>query len=357
MILFLYGTDSVRSKRKLDEIVAKFKLDHDPGGMNLATVDASKAELGDVQQALFASPFLSTRRMVIVSNLLTLKKDEQQSIAELVEKLPVSTVAVFYERAEEAACKKSPLWKILTAGKYHWEFAPLAGAQLSAWYQKEAQSRGVSLAPMAVTALMAAVGPDLARAENEIAKLAAYVGAKPSLSPSPTGREISPPLPSGEGQPLNPPLPSGERVGGEGRKLITPEDIALLVSGEVQENMFGFLDAVAAKSPAHAARLLEEQIAAGTESMQLLAMIARTVRLLIQSKDLLDRHVPEPDAVRELGVHPFAARKSLQQARRFDMPTLLSLHARLLDADRKIKTGLSPSPRVMLDLLVAKTVA
>jgi len=345
MILFLYGTDSVRSKRKLDEIVAKFKLDHDPGGMNLATVDASKAELGDVQQALFASPFLSTRRMVIVSNLLTLKKDEQQPVVELVEKLPASTVAVFYERAEEAACKKSPLWKKLTEGKYHWEFAPLSGAQLSAWYQKEAQSRGVSLAPMAVSALMAAVGPDLARAENEIAKLAAYVGARPSLSPSPTGREIIPPL------------PSGERVGGEGLQLITPEIVSLLVTGEVQENMFGFLDAVAAKQPAQAAKLLEEQIAAGTESMQLLAMIARTVRLLIQSKDLLDRHVPEADAVRELGVHPFAARKSLQQARRFDMPTLLSLHARLLDADRKIKTGLSPSPRVMLDLLVAKTVA
>jgi DNA polymerase-3 subunit delta len=129
------------------------------------------------------------------------------------------------------------------------------------------------------------------------------------------------------------------------------------VTGETADNMFGFLDAVANKQPAAAARLLEQQIDSGSEPMQLLAMISRTVRLLLQSKDMLDRGMNEPEAAAQLGIHPFAAKKAVAQARKFDMIALRNLHTRLLDADRKIKTGLAPTPRVMLDLLVAKAVA
>ncbi len=331
MILFLYGTDTLRSKRKLDEIVVKFKGEHDPGGMNIAVLEARGAAIGDIQQALYAPPFLATRRMVILKGALEQKKDEQEPLINLLEQLPSSTVAVLYETADETACKKSPLWKKLTTGKFHWEFAPLVGAQLSAWLQKEAQQNSISLTPGAVAALIGTVGSDLARASNEIAKLAAYVGTPPSLN--------------------------GERAGGEGKKLVTPEDVAQLVTGEATNNIFGFLDAVAAKQPSQAARLLENQIAAGTEPMQLLAMMARTVRLLLQSKDMLLRGMNEPEAANQLGIHPFAAKKAVAQSRKFEMNALLNLHTRLLDADRKIKTGLSPTPRVMLDLLVAKAVA
>ena len=185
------------------------------------------------------------------------------------------------------------------------------------WINTEAIAMGVSFAPGALAALAEAVGGDSARAANETAKLAAYVGEK---------------------------------------KMIESADVTAMVVGETHEDMFGFLDAVALKQTQRAATMLEKQIDAGLEPMQMLAMLARTVRLLIQARDLLDRGVPQNEAVRELGVHPFAARKSLDQARNFNMSFLADLHTALLEADRKVKTGMTPTPRLVLDIFVAKAV-
>jgi DNA polymerase-3 subunit delta len=278
-------------------------------------LDAAKADIGDIQQALFAPAFLGNKRLVVMKGLLTMKRDEQKPFVGLVEKLPESTVAVFYETEEISKLEKSPLYPLLTAGKFHWEFAPLNASAMADWVSVELARDNVTIAPSALAAFVEAVGADTARAANEAAKLAAYAG---------------------------------------GKKKIEAADVAMHMTGEAHEDMFGFLDAVAGKQRQRAAAMLEQQIMAGAEPMQLLAMLARTVRLLIASRDLLDRGVPQNEAIRDLGVHPFAARKSLAQARGFEMSFLRGLHTALLDADRKIKTGLVNSPRLALDLFIAK---
>jgi DNA polymerase III subunit delta len=318
MIIFLYGTDAYRSRRKLNEIVKNFREREDKAGLNTAVFDAAKTDIGDIQQALFSPAFLGNKRLVVVNGLLAMKRDEQKPFIELVEKLPASTTAVFYETAENKTLEKSPLFEKLAAGKYSWEFSPMNAGQMVAWLLSEAAEKGVAFDPPAAAALVEAVGSDSSRAHNELLKLTAYVGE---------------------------------------RKIIAVADVADLVTNEPQDDIFGFLDAVANKQPKNAAMMLEQQVASGSEPMQLLAMLARTVRLLIMAKDLLERGVPQSEAVRELGIHPFAARKALTQARNFEMNSLKNLHAALLDADRKIKTGSVSSPRVALDMLVARAVS
>jgi len=317
MIIFLYGTDTYRSRRKLNEIVANFRGREDKTGMNTTTLEASKTDIGEIQQALFAPAFLGNKRLVVINGLLALKRDEQKPFVELIGKLPDSTTAVFYEEGDAKSLEKSPLLPLLTAGKFHWEFSSMNTGAMASWISAEAAKLGVSLTPEALSTIADAIGDDSARAANEIAKLAAYAGNK---------------------------------------KIIEAKDVAELLVGETHEDMFGFLDAVAAKQTQRAATMLEREISAGVEPMQILAMLARTVRLLIQARDLLDRGIPQNEAVRELGVHPFAARKSLDQARNFEMNFLVGLHTALLEADRKVKTGLTPTPRLVLDLFVAKAV-
>ncbi len=318
MIIFLYGADGYRSRRKLNEIVANFREREDKAGFNTAVFEAAKADIGDIQQGLFSPAFLGNKRLVIINGLLSLKPDAQKPFEDLIKQLPVSTTAVFYETSDAKALEKSPLFPLLATGKFHWEFNPMNHGQMAGWIMAEAGERGVLIEPAAVEALAEAVGSDSARASNEVAKLAAFAGA---------------------------------------RKNIRAQDVADLVTGETQEDMFGFLDAVANKQAKNAAAMLERQIDAGIEPMQMLAMLARTVRILIQAKDLLDRGLPQNEAIKELGIHPFAGRKALSQARNFPMETLLAFHASLLDADRRVKTGQTPTPRLVLDLLVAKMVA
>lgn len=317
MIIFLYGTDSFRAKRKLDELVGNFRAREDKSGMNTSVLEAAKTDIGEMQQALFAPAFLGNKRLVVIKGLLALKKDEQKPFVDLVEKLPESTVAVFFETEEVAKLEKSPLYPLLTKGKFHWEFAPMSAMEMAGWINAEAERVGASFSPEALAALTEAVGADTARAATEAAKLIAHAGAA---------------------------------------KRVEAADVATLTIGETQEDMFGFLDAVANKQTKNAAVMLEKQIAAGIEPMQMLAMLARTVRLLIQARDMVDRGLPQNEAVRELGIHPFAARKSLTQAHNFNMDFLRGLHAALLEADRKVKTGGVSSPRLALDLFVAKAV-
>lgn len=317
MIIFLYGTDTLRSRRKLDEIVANFRSREDKSGLNTAIFEAAKSDIGDIQQALFAPAFLGNKRLVVMNGLLAMKRDDQKPFVDLIGKLPDSTTAVFYETGDAKSLEKSPLLPLLTAGKFHWEFSPMNAGQMADWISAEAGKSGVSFAPQALAALVEAVAGDSARAASETAKLIAYVGTK---------------------------------------KKIELVDVAELTVGETREDMFGFLDAVANKHSKNAAAMLERQIAAGIEPMQMLSMLSRTSRLLLSARDLIDRGIPQNEAVKELAIHPFAARKALAQANGFEMGFLRSLHAALLEADRNVKTGRVPSPRLALDLIVARIV-
>ena len=314
MSIFLYGKDAFRSRRKLNEIVENFRNREDKTGFNISFFEAGKASPEELNRALLSPAFLGDKRLVVISGMLALKKDEQAPAAYLLGKLPASTTAVFYETLDEAACKKSPLYPLLIADKFHWEFPPLNEAETAAFVSAEAKRLNADLPAPVVSALARLVKNDSARAANETAKLAAYTAGRRA--------EVN--------------------------------DVYEMVLGEPEENMFGFLDAVAARQSGAAERLLEEQVNAGVEPMQILAMLARSVRLLLQAKDCLERGVPQSAAIAEIGGHPFAAKKALSQAAAFPMKTLKNFHAALFDADRKIKTGLAPSPRVALDMIVAR---
>ena len=81
-------------------------------------------------------------------------------------------------------------------------------------------------------------------------------------------------------------------------------------------------------------------------------MIVRQFRLLIQVKELQEDTLP-PDAIaRQLGLHPFVAKKIGEQSRNFSLAQLETIYRRLLDIDVEIKTG-QTSDVLALDLLVA----
>jgi len=314
MVIFIYGTDTYRSRRKLDEIVAGFREREDKSGMNVNFLEAAESSPEEIGRALLSPAFLGNKRLAVVSGIMELKKEAQEPIAYILSRLPDTTTAVFYEKLDNRTAKMSPLYPLLHGDKYHWEFKLLDEAETAEFVSAEAKLLGANFSKTALGALASAVKGDSARAANETAKLAAFAAGR----------------------------------------TIEERDVTEMVLNEPEEDMFAFLDAVAAKNKSRATALLETQIDAGIEPMQILAMLARSVRLLIQAKDCSERGLTADAATGEMGAHPFAVKKALAQARGFEMSSLKNLHAALLDADRKIKTGLVPSPRAALDLVVAR---
>lgn len=303
MIIFVYGPDTFRSRAKLRELVEAFQKKYDPSGMNIARFDGKTAEIGDIMSAVTASPFLSERRLVVVEG--PFEADD------VLARVPESTILILWD--EKAPAKK--LGKEIV----QYKFDALAGPALAAWINDEFKKAGVSVEPKAIDTLVAAAGSDLWRLSVETAKLAAHAGQNGS---------------------------------------VLARDVELLVSSSVESNIFGLTDALADRNAAGAFSLLERELDAGTHELQIMTMLTRQVRLLLQTHALLDEH-PRATAdtvAKTLGMHPFVARKTLGQVRRFDRPTLERAYDHLFNLDWHLKTGRA-TPRTALDLFVASFVS
>ncbi|MCS7057162.1 MAG: DNA polymerase III subunit delta [Thermoflexales bacterium] len=133
-------------------------------------------------------------------------------------------------------------------------------------------------------------------------------------------------------------------------RRIESADVELLVQDEDVADIFKFVDAMGARDAEAAYRAVRGLLARGESPLVVLAHIARQTRLLIQAKENADLNSEQ--LARMIGVHPFVAKKALQQANRFSLSELEQAHAALLEADLAIKTG-RMDELAALDVLVA----
>jgi DNA polymerase III delta subunit len=96
-------------------------------------------------------------------------------------------------------------------------------------------------------------------------------------------------------------------------------------------------------------RAIEE---GGDEAIMVLGGIAARVRDLLRVRSLPDR-LPPGEVAKQAGLRfDWQARRYQQQARNFSMEELVSLHDRITEADRSLKSG-APGDVVMPTLIAA----
>jgi DNA polymerase-3 subunit delta len=319
MILFLYGDDTYRSKKKLDEIRAKFLRDIDPSGLNLLQIDGEKAEVPEIRSAVSASPFLAKKRMVILKDALaSAGKKDAEPLAELMDAVPEDTILVVRERVGVEDLDGSPAFDKLKGGKFYPEFKPLGPKELQAWILAEAKERKVEFLKDALAAYLPVAGNDAWKISGELDALAAVA-----------------------------------RADGTGR--ITGASVRGLAHLQAEQSVFDFLDAVGARRADLAVRLLDALLEQGETEVALLSRLQAHVRGLLVAADLsvLGQATKERLA-REIGVHPFAAAKLVSQCRYFKPQELERLYVKLIDADEQLKKGGWPKARAAIDLFLAE---
>ncbi len=311
MILFLFGADAFRSRQKLNEIIAKFKRT-DKSGLNLETLDMSEKEAPDFFRVIGAIPFLAPTRLVIVKNLLAdseAKTQELISAALQQKKVPATTTVVFFEY--QPIDKRLKAFRELKKLATSQEFTPLSEYELAGWIKAEVKKRGGKIEAGAADKLSAFTGNDLWRVSSELDKLLAYC----------RGRAIA--------------------VG----------DVAELVRANLDENIFHLVDAIGQNDSRQALKLLHENLALGKNEQYLLSMIAFQFKNLAQVVPFRGKNMSPDELKRELGMHPFVIRKTMDQARHFTMAKVEQIYDKLVKTDLAMKTG-QIDPRTALDLLV-----
>jgi DNA polymerase-3 subunit delta len=308
-IFFLFGNDEFAISRRLKHFEADFS-DPTSADMNTARLEARSMSEDDLNNAVNAMPFLAERRLVLLANPSTKYNNPsiRKKFLEFLEKMQDTTRLVMYEPVDPRDVDKHWLvkWaekneKLIQAKAY---MLPRL-KDMTGWIVNETRNQGGKIDPRAAEMLKDMVGVDTRQAGMEIAKLLAYVNwARP----------------------------------------ITVEDVEAVCIVTSQQSVFDFVDALASGNGKSAQYLLH-RLLEGEDPFSLWGMVVRQFRLLIQAREILDGRGNKDDIARALGIHPFVAEKTTQQAARFSIESLESIYRRLLNIDEGVKTS-----QVTLDL-------
>jgi DNA polymerase-3 subunit delta len=300
------------------ETLADFRSRLGPADMadlNTTLLDGRKVTLAELRHACDAIPFLAEKRLVVVEGLLARAKQEKflDELAEYILRLPETTRLVFVE--EEPLPANHPILQLAQkdARGYARQFDPPDAKALPGWVKERAGKHGGEIEPQAAAQLAAVVGGNLRLLDQEIAKLVTYVNAE---------------------------------------RAITTADVDAVVPYAQAAVIFDLVDALGRRDGRAAAQTLHRLLDAGEHPLGLLSMIVRQFRLLIQVKELKAEGANPQTIAKELGIHPFPARKLHNQATYFTTAQLEAVYRHLLETDVAIKSG-EIEAEVALDLLVA----
>ncbi|MDD5489163.1 MAG: DNA polymerase III subunit delta [Candidatus Moranbacteria bacterium] len=313
MIIFLYGEDEFRSNRKLAEVKDKFLQNYKEGSTLFVFDFAEPTEkINEMLIKLSSGGLFSNKKLAIVKNILQNKTAAQDlellGFLKKAEKGEMKDLTfVFWEK--EKIDKKLKLTKFLLEKSKKQEFGLLDGVKLKSWVIEETrlcQGFGgqvgedkVSISPKAAGKLSIFVGNNLALLSKEIEKLVAFRG-------------------------------KGE---------ISEEDVELLVKSKIDTDIFETIDAMARGDKKSAVKLLHDHLEAGEDPYYLLSMYFFQFRNLLKVKPLAEKNAPPHEISAKLKIHPYVARKSVEQGRNFSLAELKKLYNNLCKIDFEAKTG------------------
>lgn len=300
MILFLHGSDGYRINERLQILRDAFRTKFDAAGHNTVAMDCAQFDVAQLHTQLKTQGLFATKRFIALTNVWTLKKDQQETLITELENVDADSILCI--TADTAPAKNNALLKRLLKADKVEEYNELTPVQLRTFIQQTCSKAGVTIALDAVEYLAAAVGTDMWRMHHELNKLTHY------------------------------------------SKNITRADVELFVSSPLDENIFHLTDALGNRNAAEAIRLLNEQLAAGANEQYLLTMLERHIATLAKVKKTNGEG---------LKMHPYVIKKSLTQARRFSVEQLSDLVLKILKIDEQTKTG-SADARVLLNLFVVE---
>lgn len=314
MFFFLYGEDSYSSNEKLRQIKEKFIRDIDVSGYNIVVLD-EKITIEKLSKELCQSGFLSSKKLVIIKNLLASKitKDLAPFLIDFLDKnnskdatQDEDNIVVFYEDRLPHSSKNAltgenlKVFKKLDEFKYKQEFKKMTDAKIVVWIKKRFKELGADISDKYANELLGRSGSDLYLLNTEIQKIANY---------------------------------------SKGR-VIDEAIIKDLVLSGVDDNIFLISEKIANKDNKGALRLIKSQIDSGENAQYLLTMFIRQFRILLQVKSAVDEEKVSINNLRKyLSLHPFVVKKSLDSARLYSLSELKQIYKKLLELDLASKSS------------------
>jgi DNA polymerase-3 subunit delta len=316
---FYFGNDEFAIRKQAEKFESKF-ADPTTAGMNIARLDARTASENELSNATGAMPFLADQRLVVLENVSKRFTgiDGHKKFIAFLDNVPDFTRLVIVD-PEEIKDRDIPnhwlvKWVAKNAEKAEFKaFMMPRQREMPRWIVDETKRQGGAIELQAAARLAEMTGENTRQAAQEITKLLTYVNYAHSIG-----------------------LEDVEAV-----SIVTASvDVFELVDA------LGTQDVKKAQKLFH--RLLEDK-----DANEVFGMVIRQFRLLTMARDVMDDGGTLQEVTEVLGVHPYVAEKSFNQARNFTLETLKAIYHRLLAMDEASKTGGMPL-EVSLDILIVE---
>ncbi len=298
MIIFIYGKDVYRLQQKLKEIIDEYRDIH-KSGLNLRFLekDESVKDLLDCNKQV---SMFDEKRLFILSDVFNNTVFKEDVIKNIENLLSSENIFVIYGEGEVR--KNDKLLTLLKKEKDKKrviikDYPFLPEKKLYLWIEAEFLKNNVNADKNAIFKLQEMCGSDTWRLKNEVEKLSCY------------------------------------------KNKIKEEDVNLLVSGDVNTDIFKTIDAMAEKDVKKAFIFFYNHLKKQESPHYLLSMIVYQFRNLFTVKDLIERGLSYNEAKTESGINPYVFKKTYYQAQNFSKKELSDIYNRLFDIDLKIKTG------------------
>jgi len=288
----------------IDEALTKLRekvLKEGLSDFNLNIFYASDCEIEQVKDAIETLPMMAAKRLVILKQAHDLSANELESLISVVEKPVDSTIFVMV--GTKADMRK----KFFKSFESHGEvvkFSRLFDNQLNPWIQYIAKKHDLKINDQVTEVLKDCVGSNLSEMNNELAKVAQYLGASP-----------------------------------DNIKDVTIDDIGSVVSQTRIETVFELVNCMGRQDRAgsfmHLAHLLDH----GQNEVGVLALTIRHFRILLLCQEALKEGLSASQIASRVGVHGFFIKDYMDQAKLQDSRKLLQIYDVLLDTDRALKSN------------------
>ena len=315
----LYG-DSFLVSRQLDRLAEEAGADSLLEA-NRHQLTGGQFNLPELLAVCNALPFMDTCRLVVVTGLLATLENrggrgrgarslgEWDKLADAIPQMPETTLLFL---VDGPIANSNPLLRSLRPVTQAQHLPAPTGEALARYVKDLAQHKGSGISPAAIRTITDLVGNDLWTLDRELEKLSLYA----------SGRNIE------------------------------ESDIQEMVAQVREASIFNAVDAMIDGRPDVALRLLQRLRQDGAALPYIISMVERQLRLVCLARYWTEQRVSPQDLPSKLGVPPFVARKTAEQARRNSWPDLDRRYRRLLQADLDFKTGRVDSEDLALELLV-----
>lgn len=315
--LYIFHGEEVFLLRHYLDQLRKILVDELTESFNLTRLNNENFNLQTFVDAVESFPMMAESTMIQVDevDLFKLPEGERNKIGEVLLDIPDYCTVVFtYETVAWKPDKRlKKLWEALDANAQVIEFNKQDQRDLIAWVTRHFAARQKRISPELCAYLIDITGGTMTALAGEIAKIAAYSGAE----------------------------------------VICRADIDAVTEPVMDAVVFQMTELLSLGKYGQALQKLQTLLKMQQEPIAILGAVGGHFRRISTARTLWDNGRPVSELMKLCAITDYAARKTMEAARRFSPAFCKSAAELVLETDHKMKTSFDDQER-LLELLILR---